>query len=190
MPYAWRVTISGLLGGGFSRLQNTVGQINEAADDDAVKAIILRVGTSAFASDQIWRAVTQAKSEKPVVVSMGGVAASGGYYVSAAADAIFAEETTITGSIGVYSGKFNAHSLLQYLKINVESEDRGAHASLYSPAKAGTSLNAPKWKSKSNYLPAVQNRRLRWTGSNMDQVQEVAREGGWADRRQRGRAGG
>ena len=54
----------------------------------------------------------------------GGVAASGGYYVSAAADAIFAEETTITGSIGVYSGKFNAHTLLQYLKINVESEDR------------------------------------------------------------------
>ena len=88
------------------------------------------------------RAVTQAKSEKPVVVSMGGVAASGGYYVSAAADAIFAEETTITGSIGVYSGKFNAHTLLQYLKINVESEDHAPTPVSTPPSKAGTSLNA------------------------------------------------
>ena len=175
----------GLLGGGFSAGSKTiVGQINEAADDDAVKAIILRVdspGGSAFASDQIWRAVTQAKSEKPVVVSMGGVAASGGYYVSAAADAIFAEETTITGSIGVYSGKFNAHSLLQYLKINVESEDRGAHASLYSTFEGWNESQRAKMEEQveltyQQFKTVVSDGR----GLDMDQVQEVARGRVWA----------
>ena len=175
----------GLLGGGFSAGSKTiVGQIDEAADDDAVKAIILRVdspGGSAFASDQIWRAVVQAKSEKPVVVSMGGVAASGGYYVAAAADAIFAEETTITGSIGVYSGKFNAHSLLQYLKINVESEDRGAHASLYSTFEGWNESQRAKMEEQveltyQQFKTVVSDGR----GLDMDQVQEVARGRVWA----------
>ena len=175
----------GLLGGGFSAGSKTiVGQINEAADDDAVKAIILRVdspGGSAFASDQIWRAVTQAKLEKPVVVSMGGVAASGGYYVSAAADAIFAEETTITGSIGVYSGKFNAHSLLQYLKINVESEDRGAHASLYSTFDGWDESQRAKMEEQVE-LTYQQFKTVVSDGREleMEKVEEVARGRVWA----------
>ncbi len=175
----------GLLGGGTSAGSKTiVGQINEAADDDAVKAIVLRVdspGGSAFASDQIWRAVTQAKSEKPVVVSMGGVAASGGYYVSAAADAIFAEETTITGSIGVYSGKFNAHSLLQYLKINVESEDRGAHASLYSTFEGWNESQRAKMEEQVE-LTYQQFKTVVADGRNleMDAVEEVSRGRVWA----------
>ena len=126
----------GLFGGSYSAgSQTIVGQLNEAADDSSVKAIVIRVdspGGSAFASDEIWRAVVKAKEEKPVIVSMGGVAASGGYYVSAAADEIFAEETTITGSIGVYSGKYNASGLIAMLGINVESSDRGENAALYS----------------------------------------------------------
>lgn len=79
--------------------------IREARKDTAVKAIVLRVnspGGSALASDIIWREVVLAKEAKPVVVSMGDVAASGGYYISCAADKIFAEPTTITGSIGVF----------------------------------------------------------------------------------------
>ena len=75
-----------------------------AADED-VKAVVIRVnspGGSAVASEQIWRAVKQLKTKKPVVVSMGGVAASGGYMISAGADYIFAEPTTITGSIGIF----------------------------------------------------------------------------------------
>jgi protease-4 len=89
---------------------NTIGnltlcrQIREAAEDDKVKAIVLRVnspGGSALASDMIWREILQAKAKKPVIASMGDVAASGGYYISAPCDRILAEPTTITGSIGV-----------------------------------------------------------------------------------------
>lgn len=79
--------------------------IRDARKDSTVKAIVLRVnspGGSGLASDVIWREVVLAKAVKPVVVSMGDVAASGGYYISCAADKIFAEPTTITGSIGVF----------------------------------------------------------------------------------------
>ena len=83
----------------------TVKDLNKLADDEDVKAVVFRVnspGGSAVASDQIWHAIKQLKSKKPVVVSMGGYAASGGYYISAAANYIFAEPTTITGSIGIF----------------------------------------------------------------------------------------
>ncbi|NND93220.1 MAG: signal peptide peptidase SppA [Flavobacteriales bacterium] len=79
--------------------------ISDARKDSSIKAIVLRVnspGGSALASDVIWREMTLAKESKPVIVSMGNVAASGGYYISCSADKIFASETTITGSIGVF----------------------------------------------------------------------------------------
>jgi protease-4 len=79
--------------------------IRDAREDSAVKAIVLRVnspGGSGLASDVIWREVELARQAKPVVVSMGDVAASGGYYISCAASKIYAEPTTITGSIGVF----------------------------------------------------------------------------------------
>lgn len=82
-----------------------VSDINSLADDDNVKAVVLRVnspGGSAYASEQIWHAVDLLKKKKPVVVSMGGAAASGGYYISSGANYIFAEPNTITGSIGIY----------------------------------------------------------------------------------------
>ena len=85
--------------------KETVADLNKLADDDDVKAVVLRVnspGGSAIASEQIWHAVKELKKKKPVVVSMGGVAASGGYMISAGADYIFAEPTTITGSIGIF----------------------------------------------------------------------------------------
>ncbi len=80
--------------------------IRKARLDDKIKAIVLRVnspGGSALASDVIWRETVLAKKEKPVIVSMGDYAASGGYYISCAADSIFAEPNTITGSIGVFA---------------------------------------------------------------------------------------
>ena len=80
--------------------------IRKARLDDDVKAIVFRVnspGGSAMASEAIWREIILAKKAKPVVVSMGDYAASGGYYISCAADSVFANETTITGSIGVFS---------------------------------------------------------------------------------------
>ena len=89
--------------------------LHKLAEDDDVKAVVIRVnsgGGSSVASEQIWHAVEQLKTKKPVVVSMGGVAASGGYMISAGANSIFAEPTTLTGSIGVlglvknYNGLF------------------------------------------------------------------------------------
>ena len=85
--------------------KETVKDLNELAEDDDVKAVVLRVnspGGSAIASEQIAHAVALLKAKKPVVISMGGMAASGGYMISAFGDYIFAEPTTITGSIGIF----------------------------------------------------------------------------------------
>lgn len=85
--------------------KTTVDDLNELAKDDDIKAVVIRVnspGGSAVASENIWHAIKQLKAKKPVVVSMGGLAASGGYMISAPANYIFAEPTTITGSIGIF----------------------------------------------------------------------------------------
>ena len=95
---------------GFMSGHNIVGRttaddLRRLADDEKVKAVVFRVnsgGGSAVASEQIWHAIKQLKTKKPVVVSMGGMAASGGYMISCGADYIFAEPNTITGSIGIF----------------------------------------------------------------------------------------
>ena len=89
--------------------------LRKLADDEDVKAVVIRVnspGGSAVASEQIWHAVKLLKAKKPVVVSMGGVAASGGYMISAGADYIFAEPATITGSIGIFGLVPNVSGLI------------------------------------------------------------------------------
>ena len=99
--------------------------LEKIKDDDDIKAVVLRVnspGGSAYASEQIWRAVTQLKAKKPVVVSMGGYAASGGYYISCAASYIYSEPTTITGSIGIF-GMFPDFSNLLTEKLGVRFDE-------------------------------------------------------------------
>ena len=94
-------------------------------NDDDVKAVVLRVnspGGSAYASEQIWHSVLQLKAKKPVVVSMGGYAASGGYYISCAANYIYSEPTTITGSIGIF-GMFPDFSGLLTEKLGVKFDE-------------------------------------------------------------------
>lgn len=101
-----------------------IRDLEELAEDDDVKAVVLRVnsgGGSAYASEQIWHQVMNIKSKKPIVVSMGGMAASGGYYISCAADYIFAEPTTLTGSIGIF-GMIPEVSELVTEKIGLHSE--------------------------------------------------------------------
>ncbi|MES2380976.1 MAG: signal peptide peptidase SppA [Bacteroidota bacterium] len=104
--------------------------------DDSYKAIVLRInspGGSAMASDIIWREVILAKKAKPVVVSMGSVAASGGYYIAAPADVIVAQPNTITGSIGVFGVMFNAKELINNkLGIKFETVKFGEFADLGS----------------------------------------------------------
>ncbi len=126
----------GILGGGRSTGSETVReQIEEASRIPSIKAVILRVdspGGSALASDEIWRSLQKLRKKMPVIVSMGGVAASGGYYVSAGANAIYAQHSTVTGSIGVIAGKFNLSNLYDKIGINYESYIRGRNASMFS----------------------------------------------------------
>ena len=99
--------------------------LEKLAEDDDVKAVVLRVnspGGSAYASEQIWHAITKLKAKKPVVVSMGGYAASGGYYISCAANYIYSEPTTITGSIGIF-GMFPDVSGLLTDKLGVKFDE-------------------------------------------------------------------
>src|SRR5574343_120034 len=109
--------------------------LEEARNDDDVKAIVLRVnspGGSALTSELIWREIEITKKVKPVVVSMGNYAASGGYYISANADRIFAESNTITGSIGVFGMLPNMNQLGKNIGINAEQVQTHANASGYS----------------------------------------------------------
>lgn len=109
--------------------------IIKARDDKTVKAIVLRVnspGGSALVSDIIWREIEMAKEKKPIVVSMGDVAASGGYYISAGANKIFAEPTTITGSIGVFGTIPNINELAANIGINAEQVGTNKNSVDYS----------------------------------------------------------
>lgn len=94
--------------------ENTIQQIKFMAEDDDVKVVVMRVvspGGSALASEMIWHEIKKLAASKPVVVSMGGVAASGGYYIAAPATKILADPSTITGSIGVYSAFLNGEGI-------------------------------------------------------------------------------
>ena len=98
-------------------------KLREAAEDDDVKAVVLRMnspGGDAFLSEQLWHAVKQLRNKKPVVVSMGDYAASGGYYISSAANRIVAQPNTLTGSIGIFGLFPNFSELVQKVGVNVE----------------------------------------------------------------------
>jgi len=105
------------------------------AADDSVKAIVLRIdsgGGSALASEILWQTVAEAKKVKPVVVSMGGVAASGGYYIGCGANKVFASRTTLTGSIGVVGGKLVIGRGLKKIGVSAFPLARGRRALIYS----------------------------------------------------------
>jgi len=102
--------------------KKVIKDLRRLKEDDSVKAVVLRVnspGGSAFGSEQIWNAVSELKKEKPVIVSMGDYAASGGYYISCNADTIVAEPTTLTGSIGIFGMFPNAKGLADKIGVNI-----------------------------------------------------------------------
>ena len=126
--------------------RKVVDDLDQLAKDDNVKAVVLRInsgGGSAYASEQMWRAIQLLKKKKPVVVSMSGMAASGGYYMSCGADYIVAEPTTLTGSIGIFGMIPDASGLLteklglhfDVVKTNVSS-DFGATGRPFNPQEA------------------------------------------------------
>lgn len=126
--------------------------LHDIAKDDSIKAVVLRIdspGGSPSASESILRAVEKVQaSGKPVVVSMGSVAASGGYWIAAYANRIFALPTTLTGSIGVVGGKFSIGGLSQKLGVNWETISWGQNAGLWS-------MNKPFNESESERMNAM-----------------------------------
>ncbi|MGI8917799.1 MAG: signal peptide peptidase SppA [Pyrinomonadaceae bacterium] len=111
-----------------------VKALTDARDDTSIKAIVIRVdspGGSGLASDIIWHAVESAKEKKPVVVSMGDVAASGGYYIAAGANKIIAQPSTVTGSIGVLAGKPVMKGFYDWIGVSNEYVLRGKNAGLF-----------------------------------------------------------
>ncbi len=112
----------------FNRSDNSINQslateLRRAAKDDDIKAVVMRVnspGGSAFVSDVIWKQVVELKKKKPIVVSMGDMAASGGYYISCASDYIFAEPMTLTGSIGIFGMFPNLKGVAQKIGITTD----------------------------------------------------------------------
>lgn len=118
-----------------------VALLRRLREDDGVRAVVLRItspGGDALASDLIWRALRCLREEKPVVVSMGEVAASGGYFAAVAGDLVLAEATTLTGSIGVLGGKLDAGGLLSRIGVEADGVARGARAGLGTPSRGFT----------------------------------------------------
>jgi protease IV len=128
--------MSPLVGGAVAGSETITRGLRQAVDDPAVRAILLRVdspGGSYVASDAVWREVVRARAEgKPVVVSMGNVAASGGYFVAMGADRIVAQPSTITGSIGVYGGKILIDDLTGHLGVTWDDVRVGGNTTFWS----------------------------------------------------------
>ncbi|HUU84114.1 MAG TPA: signal peptide peptidase SppA [Phycisphaerae bacterium] len=122
-------------GGGGAKSTSIRKALDKAAADDTVKAVVLRVdspGGSALASEIIWNATQRVGEKKPLIVSMGNVAGSGGYYVSCGADTIFADEATITASIGVVGGKLVTTGMWDWMGVNWKEYQRGKVAAMMS----------------------------------------------------------
>jgi protease-4 len=108
--------------------------LREVREDEGIEAVILRLDTpggSAAAAETVWRAVEVTAREKPVIVSMGDYAASGGYYIAAAGDELLAQPSTITGSLGVFSGKFAMNGLYDWVGLNWGLVKRGRNADMF-----------------------------------------------------------
>lgn len=128
------------LSGGSSQIvgNNVVKDLLKLQEDDDVKAVVLRVnspGGSAFASEQIWHAVTELKAKKPVIVSMGDYAASGGYYISCNADTIVAEPTTLTGSIGIFGLWRYGEKLAKNIGVAMDVVKTNSYADIGDPTR-------------------------------------------------------
>jgi protease IV len=174
----------GPLSGGAMGSDTVSAALRTAAADRRVRAIVLRVnsaGGSYVASDTIWREVVRARQAgTPVVVSMGDVAASGGYFISMAADAIVAQPGTVTGSIGVLTGKPVTASLLERVGITTDSVTEGAHADMFTTTRP---FSKEEWSKINSWLDRIY---ADFTGKvasgrNMtqEQVHEIARGRVW-----------
>lgn len=157
--------------------------IDRMAADPAVGAIVLRVdsgGGSVLASDQIYRAILRARERKPVIASLGAVAASGGYYIAAACQEIWADPTTITGSIGIWFGKVDFVPLGELIGATLEEHGRGRHAgatSFYRPFTAEE--RAVLARSVREWYRVFLRRVARGRGMTVEEVDRIGRGRLW-----------
>ena len=162
--------------------------IRKARLDKSVKAIVLRVnspGGSALASEVIWREVSLAKKEKPVVVSMGDVAASGGYYIACNANKVFANASTITGSIGVFSIVPNIESFLKNkIGITTDRVRTGPFADMGSMDRALTEPEKKFFQSSTDSIyNTFKSRVSEGRKRNMEYVDSIAQGRVWTGTR-------
>lgn len=161
-----------------------VETLQELADDDWIKAVVLRVespGGNALTSDLLWRAIENLKSKKPVFVSMGNVAASGGYYIAAGADQIYADPLSITGSIGVFASLPNIHGMTKKLGINaqtVETHQNSLGYSFFQPLSE--TFKQRTIKSIENTYNTFKQRVIDGRGLTSAEVESIAQGRVWS----------
>lgn len=161
-----------------------VKAVKDAADDDSIKAIVLRVdsgGGSALASDIMWHTLEYAKTKKPIVTSMGDVAASGGYYIACNSNKIIAEPSTVTGSIGVVLGRPVLGGLYNWLGVSNDYISRGKHAEIFREDRKWTDEERAVFQKSAdffywdNFVPKVAAGR----GKSTEQIHDVAQGRVW-----------
>ena len=139
--YAYGQIGSGLTGEEGIEAEKVCRDLRELKEDEDVKAVVLRInspGGSAYESEQIWYAVSELKKEKPVIVSMGDYAASGGYYIACNADTLVAEPTTLTGSIGIFGMVPDAEGLAQKIGVGFDVVKTNAYGDFGMPTRPMT----------------------------------------------------
>jgi protease-4 len=164
--------------------ETIVKAIDDARRDNSIKAIVLRVdspGGTAYASDAIWHALEEAKQKKPVVVSMGDVAASGGYYISCNANKIIAEPSTYTGSIGIFAGKPVVKGFYDWLGISNEYVMRGKTSGMFRLTEKFSPEERAKLESmlKSMYYDEFVPKVARGRGRDAEYIDSIGQGRVW-----------
>jgi protease-4 len=175
---------TGTFGGEAVGSETIVKALDDARRDNSIKAIVLRVdspGGTAYASDAIWHAVEEAKQKKPVVVSMGDVAASGGYYISCNANKIIAEPSTYTGSIGIFAGKPVMKGFYDWLGISNEYVMRGKTSGMFRLTEKFTPEERAKLESmiKSMYYDEFVPKVARGRGRDAEYIDSIGQGRVW-----------
>ncbi|HKC66478.1 MAG TPA: signal peptide peptidase SppA [Pyrinomonadaceae bacterium] len=174
----------GTFGGQSVGSDTLVKAIDDARKDNSIKAIVLRVdspGGTMYASDAIWHEVEEAKQKKPVVVSMGDLGASGGYYISCNANKIIAEPSTYTGSIGVFAGKPVIKGFYDWIGVTNEYVMRGKNAGMFRETEKFTTDERAKLESiiKSMYYDEFVPRVARGRGRDSEYVDSIGQGRVW-----------
>lgn len=174
----------GAFGGRSVGDRTLVEALQEIRDRRNIRAVVLRIdspGGSGDASDAVWQELRRLRRTRPIIVSMGDVAASGGYYLACAGDAIVAGPATITGSIGVFGGKLNILGLYRKLGLNIETVSRGKHAEMLSPFRDFDAEEMDRYqKSLNQFYRVFLSRVAEGRGMDAAQVDSVGQGRVWS----------